>query len=195
MKHKLVILASGNGSNAQHIAEYFQEKGSASVSLIMSNKRDAYVLERARKLNIPSIAFTWHDLYNSDIVLSRLIAENPSLIVLAGFLWLIPEIIIRQFNGQIINIHPALLPKFGGKGMYGAFVHEAVLAANEKESGITIHLVNEKYDKGDIIFQARCAVLPDDTPDSLAHRIHELEYRHYPEVMEKLLKNKTNPAL
>lgn len=153
----------------------------------MSNRSDAYVLERAKKLNIPSICFSRAELYETDLVLNLLKAENPALIVLAGFLWLLPDIIIRNFPGRIINIHPALLPKYGGRGMYGSKVHEAVVAAGEKESGITIHYVNEKYDEGDIIFQARSPVLPDDTPETLAQRIHELEYRYYPEVIEKLL--------
>lgn len=187
MQHKLVILASGNGSNAQRIAEYFSHNPDVTVSLIMSNKADAFVLKRAENLNISSVVFSWNDLYVSDYVLHRLIEENPSLIVLAGFLWLIPEKIIRQFKNSIVNIHPALLPKFGGKGMFGTRVHEAVLAAGESESGITIHYVNQRYDEGDIIFQYSCPVLPGDTPDILASRIHALEYKHYPQVIEKLL--------
>lgn len=187
MYKNIVILASGSGSNAQAIAEYFRSGKHTGVGLIMSNRCDAFVLERAKKLNVPAICFSRADLYETGFVLDRLKNENPALIVLAGFLWLIPKSIIRHFHRRIINIHPALLPKFGGKGMYGKKVHEAVIAAGEKESGITIHYVNEKYDEGDIIFQARCPVLPSDTPEILAQRIHELEHRHYPQVIKKLL--------
>ncbi|MBE0662377.1 MAG: phosphoribosylglycinamide formyltransferase [Bacteroidales bacterium] len=187
MSKRIVILASGSGTNAEAIARYFEPGANAKVTLIMSNRCDAYVLERAKKLNIPANCFSRTELYETDLVLNRLKAENPSLIVLAGFLWLMPDNIIRNFTRQIINIHPALLPKYGGRGMYGSKVHEAVIAAAEKESGISIHYVNEKYDEGDIIFQARCPVLPNDTPETLAQRIHALEHRHYPEVIEKLL--------
>jgi len=184
---RIVIFASGSGTNAEAIASHFAHSSLACVSLILSNRKDAFVLERARNLQISSICFSRTDFYETGFVLNRLTAENPDLIVLAGFLWLLPEPIVQHFPKRIINIHPALLPKYGGKGMYGAKVHEAVLAAGEKESGITIHYVNEKYDEGDIIFQARCPVLPDDTPQTLAQRIHTLEHKHYPEVIEKLL--------
>ncbi len=187
MQHKIVIMASGNGSNAQCIADYFSRTSDVVVSLIMSNRADAFVLKRAEKLNISSVVFSRNDLYASDHVLKRLTNENPSLIVLAGFLWLIPEKIISQFKNRIVNIHPALLPKFGGKGMFGLRVHEAVLAAGESESGITIHYVNQRYDEGDIIFQYRCPVQNGDTPNILASRIHALEYQYYPQVIEKLL--------
>jgi len=184
---RIVIFASGSGTNAEAIARYFENRSDIQISLILSNRKDAYVLERAKKLNIPSLCFSRDDLYETDHVLSRLKAEDPALIILAGFLWLLPENIIHNFPNRIINIHPALLPKYGGKGMYGAKVHEAVLAAGEKESGITIHYVNEKYDEGDIIFQAHCPVLAGDTPITLAQRIHTLEHRHYPEVIGKLI--------
>jgi phosphoribosylglycinamide formyltransferase 1 len=187
MNKRIVILASGSGTNAEAIARYFEPGANAKVTLIMSNRCDAYVLERAKKLNIATFCFSRTDLYETDLVLNRLKAENPSLIVLAGFLWLLPGNIIQSFPNRIINIHPALLPKYGGKGMYGSKVHEAVIAAAEKESGISIHYVNEKYDEGDIIFQAHCPVLPNDTPETLAQRIHELEHRHFPQVIEKLL--------
>jgi len=189
MLRNIVILASGSGTNAEAIVKHFSQSEHGRVSLIMSNRQDAYVLVRAAKLKIPAFVFSRTDLYETDIVLNRLIDEKPSLIVLAGFLWLIPEKILNRFPNQIINIHPALLPKYGGKGMYGQKVHEAVIAAKEKESGITIHYVNQHYDKGDIIFQAHCPVSPDDTAEILAKRIHELEYRHYPEVIDKLLKS------
>ena len=187
MAHNIIIFASGNGSNAQAIAEYLQKHDVAGISLIMSNRCDAYVLERAKSLNIPSLYFSRTDLYDNDLVLNRLIAENPSLIVLAGFLWLLPVNIISKFPDRIVNIHPALLPAFGGKGMYGSKVHEAVIASGCKISGITIHYVNEKYDEGDIIFQARCEVFDADTPESLAQRILQLEHFWYPRIIEKLL--------
>jgi phosphoribosylglycinamide formyltransferase 1 len=187
MSKRIVILASGSGTNAGAIARYFENRSDVQVALILSNRKDAYVLERARNLNIPSLCFSRADFYETGLVLNRLKSEEPALIILAGFLWLLPGNIIQNFPNRIINIHPALLPKYGGKGMYGAKVHEAVLAAGEKESGISIHYVNEQYDEGDIIFQARCPVLPDDTPETLALRIHALEHRHYPEVIEKLL--------
>lgn len=187
MSKGIVILASGSGTNAEAIARYFEPGANAKVSLILSNRCDAYVLVRAKKLNIPALCFSRADFYETDLVLNRLEAENPALIVLAGFLLLMPDNIIRNFPKRIINIHPALLPKYGGKGMYGSNVHEAVIAAREKESGISIHYVNEKYDEGDIIFQARCPILPNDTAETLAQRIHALEHKHYPEVIEKLL--------
>ncbi len=187
MDQHIVIFASGNGSNAQAIAEYLQKHDVANISLIMSNRHDAYVLERAKSLRIPSLYFSRTDLYNDDLVLNRLIKENPSLIVLAGFLWLLPVNIISKFPDRIVNIHPALLPAFGGKGMYGSKVHEAVIATGCEESGITIHYVNERYDEGDIIFQARCEIFDGDTPESLAQRIHQLEHFWYPRIIEKLL--------
>ena len=187
MHKNIIILASGSGTNAEAIVNYFRANKYADVQLIMSNRCDAFVLERARKLSIPAMCFSRADLYETNLVLKRLEDENPRLIVLAGFLWLLPEKIVRRFPNGIVNIHPALLPKFGGKGMYGKRVHEAVITAGEKESGITIHYVNEKYDDGDIIFQERCPVLPNDTPETLAQRIHALEHRHYPEVIKKLL--------
>lgn len=183
----IVILASGNGSNAQRIAEYFAETRKASVSLILCNNPSAYVLQRARILEIPSVVFSLSDFYETDVVLNILQEAKPALIVLAGFLWLVPEKIIDQYPKRIINIHPALLPDFGGKGMYGMKVHQAVIASGHKESGITIHYVNPRYDEGDIIFQVRCPVLPGDTPETLAQRIHLLEYEHYPVIIGKLL--------
>ncbi len=187
MKKRIVIFASGSGTNAEAIARYFVQHERIQASLIMSNRQSAYVLERAAKLNIPSFVFSRTDFYESDKVVNKLIDERPSLIVLAGFLWLIPENILQLFPAQIINIHPALLPKYGGKGMYGSKVHEAVIAAGEKESGITIHYVNRYYDEGDVIFQATCPVLPEDTPEALAKRIHKLEHKYYPETIEMLL--------
>jgi phosphoribosylglycinamide formyltransferase-1 len=187
-KRNIAIFASGSGTNAQRITEYFSNHPEISVSVILSNKPDAYVLIRAKKLNIPSVVFDRHTFYDTDEIFRLLKKNNIDLIVLAGFLWLIPEYLIQAYRGRIINIHPALLPKYGGKGMYGSRVHEAVIQSGDKESGISIHFVNEKYDAGDIIFQAKCNVLPGDTPDILAQRVHQLEYKHYPEVIEKIIK-------
>ncbi len=183
----IVIFASGNGSNAQRIAEYFADQGSVAVTRIYSNKQDAYVLVRAKNLNIESRVFNRQEFYETDNVLNDLVKDNPDLIVLAGFLWKIPDPIVHRFNGKIINIHPALLPRYGGKGMYGSKVHQAVIDSGDEKSGITIHYVNEKYDEGRIIFQASCDVSSDDTPDSLAAKVHQLEYAHFPVQIEKLL--------
>jgi phosphoribosylglycinamide formyltransferase-1 len=187
-KRKIAIFASGSGTNAQRIIEYFSGNPQITVYLVLSNKPDAYVLERAKILNVPSVVFNRHSFYETDEITGLLKKDGIDLIVLAGFLWLIPLNLIRVYPGRIINIHPALLPKYGGKGMYGARVHEAVIQSGDKESGISIHYVNEKYDEGSIIFQAKCEVLNDDTPDSLAHRVHQLEYKHYPEVIEKVVR-------
>ena len=166
----LVIFASGSGSNAENIIRYFATKPDFCVKKIYCNVPGAYVLERARQLQ----------------------DEGTDFIVLAGFLWLVPPCITAAYPNRIINIHPALLPAYGGKGMYGHHVHEAVLAAGEQQSGITIHYVNDRYDSGDIIFQATCPVLPDDTPDTLAARVHELEYRHFPRVIEETVLKSAN---
>lgn len=185
---RIVIFASGNGSNAQRIAEVFSNIHDLSVDRIYCNKPQAYVNERAKSLNIPAMVFTRDDFYHSTKVLEQLQHDNPDLIVLAGFLWLIPADIIKAYDGRIINIHPALLPSYGGKGMYGMKVHNAVIANKERESGITIHLVNEKYDDGDILFQAKCTVSEGDTPESLAQKIHKLEYDNFPREIEKYLR-------
>jgi phosphoribosylglycinamide formyltransferase-1 len=184
---KIVLFASGSGSNAENIAKYFTNT-SIKIAGIYSNNAEAFVLERAKKYSIPTKTFTKQDLQNKNL-LQELINVQPDLIVLAGFLWLIPNDIIAHFNKQIINIHPALLPKYGGKGMYGIHVHNAVFANNEKETGISIHYVNEKYDDGNIIFQAKCSIDNTDTPESIANKIHELEYEHYPKIIEQLLMN------
>jgi phosphoribosylglycinamide formyltransferase-1 len=187
-KRKIAIFASGSGTNAQRIIEYFSRNPQITVYLVLSNKPDAYVLERAKILNVPSVVFNRHSFYETDEITGLLKKDGIDLIVLAGFLWLIPLNLIRAYPGRIINIHPALLPKYGGKGMYGARVHEAVIQSGDKESGISIHYVNEKYDEGSIIFQAKCEVMQNDTPDTLSQRIHQLEYKHYPEIIEKLIK-------
>lgn len=187
---KIAIFASGSGTNAQRITEYFSDKDNVEISLILSNKKDAYVLERAKKLNVPSIVFDRDDFYNSDKVFDILTLREIDFIVLAGFLWLVPVNILKKFHNRIINIHPALLPKFGGKGMYGGKVHQAVIENKETETGISIHYVNEKYDEGKIIFQTKFNVENDDTPDSIAQKIHKLEYEHFPRVIEEVLKEK-----
>ena len=187
MKKKIAILASGSGTNAQKIMSYFENHEVGEVALVLSNKPDAYVLERAGKFNVPTHVFNRERFYNSTEVLDLMIDTGVSLVVLAGFLWLVPTDFIRAFPERMINIHPALLPGYGGKGMYGKYVHEAVISNQEKVSGISIHYVNEVYDDGKIIRQEKCEVKPDDTPESLAQRIHLLEHRFYPLVIEELL--------
>jgi len=183
----IVIFASGAGTNAENIIRYFSNEKKAKVILVLSNKPQAMVLERAAALGVDSFFFDHKQFYETEEVLFTLQRRNADLIVLAGFLWLVPSRIIEEYKGRIVNIHPALLPRFGGKGMYGDRVHRAVLDAGCTESGITIHYVNERYDLGDIIFQAKCPVLPGDNEDTLAARVHALEYEHYPVVISKLI--------
>ncbi len=184
---KIAIFASGSGTNAENIIKYFSNRKSAKVTLILSNRREAYVLKRAAEHNIKSIFFDYNEFNTSDKVLDDLIKNDIDFLVLAGFLWLVPEKILNVFEGRIINIHPALLPKYGGKGMYGDKVHKAVIENHESESGITIHYVNNSYDEGNLIFQTRCKVEPADTPETLAARIHLLEYKYFPEIIEDLI--------
>jgi len=186
--NRIAVFASGSGTNAENIIRFFRPAENIEIRLVLSNKPGAKVLERAEKLGIETVVFTRDELYNSGHVLQKLLDHKINFIVLAGFLWLVPESLVKAFPGRIVNIHPALLPGYGGKGMYGARVHEAVIANGEKESGITIHYVNEKYDDGDIIFQARCPVGEYETPDSLTAKIHQLEYEHYPRIIEKVIK-------
>lgn len=190
MKKNIAIFASGSGSNAENIIRYFQKSGSAQVSLVLSNKSDAYVLERAHRLRVPCNVFPKEDWIAGDEILAVLQEARIDFIVLAGFLFRVPDLLLHAYPYKIINIHPALLPKYGGKGMYGDRVHQAVVVAGEKESGITIHYINEHYDEGDLIFQATCAVLPTDSPDDVAKKVHALEYEHFPLVIEKLLNEK-----
>ena len=186
---KLAIFASGSGSNAENIIQYFAQKPQFCVKSVFCNVPDAYVLERAKKYRIPSFVFNREEFRNPDKVFRQLQEQEIDFIVLAGFLWLMPSFITAAWPNKIVNIHPALLPAYGGKGMYGHHVHEAVIAAGEKESGITIHYVNDHYAQGAIIFQAKCPVLPTDTPDDLAARVHELEYRYFPQIIaETILK-------
>lgn len=182
----IVIFASGNGTNAEHIIKYFKGKN-VKIALILSNKATAKVLERANRLDISAISFNRTALYETDQILAILDKINPNLIVLAGFLWLFPENILKAYPNKVINIHPALLPDFGGKGMYGDRVHKAIIASAKKESGITIHFVTPEYDKGNVIFQAKTPISEGETAESLADKIHELEYEHFPKVIEKLL--------
>jgi phosphoribosylglycinamide formyltransferase-1 len=182
---RLAIFASGSGTNAEEIMKQFQHHAQIEVVLVLSNNANAFVLERAKKFNVPSKVFNRAQFHDSDEVLSWLTQESITHIVLAGFMWLMPASLIQAYPNKIINIHPALLPRFGGKGMYGHHVHEAVKAAGEKETGITIHLVNEKYDEGKILFQASCVVDSTDSQEKIAAKVHALEYRHYPEQIEK----------
>lgn len=184
-KFSIAIFASGSGTNAAEIFNYFRHHSSIEVALLLSNNPEAYVLERAKKFGIPVKVFNRQEYKETEILLNWLKENHITHIILAGFLWLIPDYLLKAFPHHIINIHPALLPKHGGKGMYGMKVHETVKHLQEKETGITIHEVNEKYDEGKIIFQAKCVVQPTDTPEQIASKVHELEYKHYPEVIER----------
>lgn len=184
---RIAIFASGSGTNAQKIIEHFINSKEVVVDSLWSNNENAYALIRAEKLGIETFTFERDEFYRSNEILDTLYDRRIDLIVLAGFLWLIPQNLTELF--PIINIHPALLPKYGGKGMFGMNVHKAVLASKDKESGITIHRVNLNYDEGDIIFQTKCPVLPGDTPETIADRIHELEHQHYSRVIEEILLN------
>ena len=189
MKKNIAIFASGSGSNAENIIRYFRKSEAVGVSLVLSNKSDAYVLERAHRLKVPSNVFPKEDWMAGDEILAVLQEYRIDFIVLAGFLLRVPDLLLHAYPNKIINIHPALLPKYGGKGMYGERVHQAVVAAGEKESGITIHYINERYDEGSVIFQAVCPVLPEDSPDDVARKVHALEYEHFPQVIEQVLLN------
>ena len=175
------------GKNIAVIVRYFREKGTARVALVLTNRQAAPVLQRARDLDIPALHFNKEEWADGRPVLQALQAHAIDFVVLAGFLARVPDNVLHAYPQRMVNIHPSLLPKFGGKGMYGDRVHQAVLEAGETESGITIHYTNEQYDEGAIIRQYACPVLPDDTPDTLAARVHTLEYAHYPEVIEALV--------
>ncbi|MDY6436675.1 MAG: phosphoribosylglycinamide formyltransferase [Bacteroidales bacterium] len=183
---RLAVFVSGGGTNLQRIADYFAPNPNVEIVCVVSNNKGAFANQRAKNLGIPLLVVE-KEYYNSEMFIKRLISLDIDLIVLAGFLWLIPQGLIEAFPNKIINIHPALLPKYGGKGFYGHHVHEAVVAAHEKESGITVHYVNERYDSGDIIFQAKVALSPTDTPDDVAAKIHVLEQENFPLVIEGLL--------
>lgn len=186
---RIVIFASGSGSNAENLIRFFQNSNVAKVTLVLTNNTRAKVLERCKGLKISTLSFNKTAYSETNTLLNILKTEAPDLIVLAGFLWKFPESILNAFKNKVINIHPALLPKYGGKGMYGMHVHQAVVANNETESGITIHYVNENYDEGAIIFQAKCKVTPTNTAQDVANKIHELEMEHFPKVVEQLLMN------
>ena len=182
---KIAILASGSGSNAENIIRFFQDHPNILIDSVWSNKREAFVLERAERLKIEANYFSREEFISTDRLFNEFKKREIDLIVLAGFLQLLPQKFVREF--LIVNIHPALLPSYGGKGMYGAHVHNAVIANKESESGITIHLVDEVYDHGKVLFKAKCAVEPNDTPETLAMKIHELEMEHFPPTIERLL--------
>lgn len=186
----LAIFASGTGSNAQKIIQHFQNHPNIRVALVVSNKPAAGVLDKAAAAAIPTLLIEKERFFRGDSFHPELSSHGIDFIVLAGFLWKVPPALIKAYPSRIINIHPALLPKYGGKGMYGNFVHEAVIAAGEKESGITIHYVDEQYDHGGTIFQVTCPVLTDDTPETLANRIHALEHQHFPAVIESVVLSK-----
>jgi len=186
MPLKIALFASGSGSNAENIVHYFSHNPDFDFPLIISNKSDAFVHNRAKNLGIPSFTFSREDFLTGEKILTLLKVYNVDCIVLAGFLLKIPQTLILAFPQKIINIHPALLPKHGGKGMYGMKVHEAVAQDHDTESGITIHYVNGNYDEGNIIFQATCPVFSTDTPDLIAEKVHKLEYEHFPKVIEEI---------
>ena len=183
----IAIFGSGSGTNAENIIRYFAKSGENRVVIVLSNKKEAGIHERASRLGVPSLTFSFAEFKEGVLILDKLAEYHVDFIVLAGFLPLVSAVIIEAYRDRMINIHPALLPKFGGKGMYGAHVHEAVVAAKETQSGITVHYVNERYDEGTVIFQAVCPVLPDDTADDVATKVHALEYEHFPRVIENLL--------
>ena len=187
MMKKIAILASGNGTNAENIIRYFRGRGTAEVSLVLTNRSTAYVLQRAASLHVPACAFTKEEWADGQKPLEALRAQGIDFVVLAGFLARVPDNVLHAYPGRMVNIHPSLLPKFGGKGMYGDRVHQAVIEAGETESGITIHYTNEVYDEGVVVCQYHCPVLPGDTPETLAQRVHALEYEHYPRVIEELV--------
>jgi len=186
MPLKIALFASGSGSNAENIITHFANDEKFAFPVIISNKQDAFIHNRAKSLGVPSFTFSREDFLKGEPVLDFLKKYEIDCIVLAGFLLKVPEVLINAFPNKIINIHPALLPKCGGKGMYGHYVHEAVAASGDTESGITIHYVNAHYDEGNIIFQAKCPVLPTDTPDTIAEKVHALEYEHFPRVIGEI---------
>lgn len=187
MSKNIAILASGNGTNAENIIRYFRNSGTVNVRLVLSNRKAAFVLERARSLNVPFACMEKAEWTDGEAVLSLLKDKHIDFVVLAGFLARVPDCILHAYPNKIINIHPSLLPKFGGKGMYGDRVHQAVVAAGETETGITIHYLNEHFDEGETIVQYKCPVLPQDTAEDVAKKVHALEYEYYPQVIARLL--------
>ncbi len=188
-KHKIAIFASGSGTNAERFFEHFQHHPLAEVSLLLTNNPKAGAIDRAKRFNIPVKVFDRATFIQTDSIVHFLQEKGIDFIVLAGFMWLVPANLIKAFPNRIVNIHPALLPAYGGKGMYGMYVHQAVKEAKEKETGITIHYVNEKYDEGQIIFQISTPISPGDTPEGIAEKVHALEHQYYPKVVEELIQN------
>ncbi|MBS1604649.1 MAG: phosphoribosylglycinamide formyltransferase [Bacteroidetes bacterium] len=189
---KIAIFASGAGSNAAKIIEHFQYNPEIKVSLIVCNKPTAGVLDIAARAGIPTLLIEKENFFRGSAYLEELEAHGIDFVVLAGFLWKIPAALVKAYPGRIINIHPALLPKFGGKGMYGRFVHEAVVEAKETHTGITIHYVDEFYDHGRTIFQEKVEVSPDDTPATVAQKVHRLEHEHFPRIIEAVVNQQTD---
>lgn len=187
MSKNIAVLASGNGTNAENIIRYFQDSESVHIGLVLTNRETAFVMERARCLNVPSVYIPKEEWKEGMSVLALLRDRKIDFIVLAGFLARVPDCILHAYPNKIINIHPSLLPKFGGKGMYGNRVHEAVVAAGEKESGITIHYINEHFDEGKIIRQYKCPIWPGETAEQVAEKVHALEYEYYPQVIAELI--------
>ncbi|MDD2243397.1 MAG: phosphoribosylglycinamide formyltransferase [Dysgonamonadaceae bacterium] len=186
----LAILASGNGTNAENIFRHFSSNNNINVVVVLSNKSNAYVHQRAANFDVPSFSFSKSEFDDGALILKTLKEYKVDFIVLAGFMIKLSTPILKEYPNKIINIHPALLPKFGGKGMYGDHVHKAVIEAGETQSGITIHYVNERYDEGQIIFQAKCPVIKGQTYEEVAQNVHALEYKYYPEIIEQIV-NKT----
>lgn len=193
-KTRIAVFASGSGTNAENLIKFFRNNDVAEVSLVLSNNTEAYVLKRAENLGVPAMVIPKSIRTSRDKMLAILGEHRIDFIVLAGYLLLIPAWLVKEYPGRIVNIHPSLLPRYGGKGMYGDHVHNAVINSGDKESGITIHMVNEHYDQGDIIFQTTCPVLPEDGPDLLAARIHQLEYKFFPVVIENIIQNMRDQA-
>lgn len=183
----IAIFASGSGSNAERLTDYFTDNEDINISLFLTNNKNAGVIERGHRLGIPTVIFNKTSFVKSNKIVELLVNQHIDYVILAGFLWLIPENLLQEFPGKLINIHPALLPKYGGKGMWGHHVHEAVVNNKETESGITIHLVNEEYDKGEILFQTECPVSLSDSPAEVAKKVQQLEYEHFPKVVEKFI--------
>lgn len=186
---KIAVFASGSGSNAERLVEFFKGRSDAKVTMIVCNKPEAGVVVRAHRLRIPLVLISKRSFYESDSLLYTLRQEGIDALVLAGFLWLVPPYLIEAYSNRMLNLHPALLPAYGGKGMYGHKVHEAVIANKEIKSGITIHLVNTEYDKGQILAQFETDISPNETAESLAEKIHSLEHTHLPEVVATWLNN------
>ena len=192
MATNLAIFASGTGSNATKIVEYFRNSNHINVSLIVSNKSKAGVLRMAEENEIPTLILNRQEFYETESILEKLNTYSIDYLILAGFLWLIPKCLVQAFENRIINIHPALLPKYGGKGMYGMHVHRAVKEAREKESGMTIHFVNEQYDDGAIIYQAKCSLEENDSPDDIARKVLKLEHTYFAKVIEEVVSTSIN---